>query len=248
MNANSFLESHGFPPEGEIFPLLQVHLPVVAGPHPWYVENQAGIATNWIAESSANPSLYDGEMVFQRHLAFADGRIEGRAHMIPFSAFLYWRRMARATGGCHLFGLPLVMAADGALIAIRMAGHTANPGRVYCAAGSMDRHDIIDGSCDIDLNMRREVLEETGLDLDHAHERSGYFAMHSVNTVTVFRIFRFPLTAEQILERIAVHMENDPEPEIDAAVVIRDADAGAHDYAFFMPPILKWLFDNGETN
>jgi 8-oxo-dGTP pyrophosphatase MutT (NUDIX family) len=246
MSPTSFLESHGFPPEGEIVPLAAVHLPVADDAHPWFVAHRAAIAENWIAEHAANPSLYDGEMVFQRHLEFADGRIEGRAHIIPFSAFLHWRKTDRGPGGVHLFGLPLVLTSDGALIAIRMGRHTANPGRVYCAAGSMDRHDIVDGACDIDVNMRREVLEETGLDLDHAEQRSGLYATHAQNTVTVFRSYRFAMTAEQMLAAIAAHVATDPDPEIDGAIAIRTADPQAHDYAFFMLPILRWLFDTGE--
>jgi hypothetical protein len=107
----------------------------------------------------------------------------------------------------------------------------------------MDAHDVLDGCCDLDLNMRREVREETALDLADASADPHYFATHSLNTVTVFRIFRFSLTADAILEKIAAHIAADPDPEITNAVAIRNADPAAHDYAFFMLPIVKWLFD-----
>lgn len=243
MSQASLLETAGFPPDGQIFPVASLDLPVVGGDHPWVTAHREAIAENWIREIARNPALYDGQMVFQHQLSFEGGHIAGRAHMIPFSAFMYWRKEARGPGGFHLFGLPLVMSSDGALIAIRMAETTANPGRVYCAAGSMDAHDLVDGRCDIDLNMRREVLEETGLDLSSAAADPNYFATHSLNTVTVFRIFRFRMTADVILGRVAAHIAADPEPEITNAVAIRSADPAAHDYAFFMPRILKWLFE-----
>ena len=242
MKMTSFLEHHGFPAEGSIFPVAEVRLPVSEDDHPWLVDHRLEIADNWRIETAANPKLYDGEMVFQQRLDFVDGRIEGRGHMVPFSTFLYWRKTKRGPGGCHLFGLPLVISADDALIAIRMGRHTANAGRVYCAAGSMDRDDVIDGACDVDFNMRREVLEETGLDLDHAVERSGWFATQAMNTVTLMRRFDFDLPAEEILARIAAHVAADPEPEIDEAIAIYDTDPSAHDYAFFMPGVLNWLF------
>lgn len=243
MNGPSLLESAGFPPEGMIFPVRSLDLPVVEGDHPWVAAHRDRIAANWQQEIARNPALYDGRMVFQRALSLADGHISGSAHLVPFSAFLYWRRQAREQGGYHLFGLPLILSSDGALIAIRMAETTANPGRVYCAAGSMDDHDIVGGRCDLALNMRREVREETALDLDAAIADPGYFATHSLNTVTVFRIFRFAETADGILAKVAAHVASDPEPEITNAVAIRTADPAAHDYAFFMLPILKWLFD-----
>lgn len=243
MTGSSLLESAGFPPEGVIFQVRSLDLPVMECDHPWVATHRDRIAENWEQEIARNPALYDGRMVFQRRLAFGDGHISGSAHLVPFSAFLYWRREAREAGGYHLFGLPLILSSDGALIAIRMAETTANPGRVYCAAGSMDMHDIIDGCCDLDRNMHREVKEETALDLEDAVADPDYFATHSLNTVTVFRIFRFAETADRILDKVAAHIASDPDPEITNAVAIRSADPAAHDYAFFMLPILKWLFD-----
>jgi 8-oxo-dGTP pyrophosphatase MutT (NUDIX family) len=241
MNSLPPLQSAGFPPEGEIFSVRSLDLRVTGGDHPWVAANRDKIAANWTTEVARNPALYDGQMVLQHRLAFADGHIEGHAHMAPFSAFLYWRKQARAAGAHHLFGIPVLMSDDGALIAIRMAETTANPGRVYFAAGSMDAHDLVDGRCDIDLNMRREVAEETGLDLADADVEPDYFAIHALNSVTIFRIFRFRLSERDMLERIAGHIAADPDPEISEAVAIRSDDPTAHDYAFFMPPILKWL-------
>ncbi|MBL0374370.1 NUDIX hydrolase [Rhizobium sp. KVB221] len=237
------LEAAGFPPEGVIFEPGAIRLAVLDGEHPWHCSRRTEVAENWAREIDANPHLYDGQMVFQRQLSFSNGALEGRAHMIPFSAFLHWRKQRQGPDAYHLFGLPVVMSSDGALIAIRMGAHTANPGRVYCAAGSMDRHDVVDGLCDLDGNMRREVLEETGLDLAAAVAGAGYHALHALNTVCVFRVFRFPATAASMLEIIAAHVAADPQPEITGAVAIRDADPAAYDYAYFMPPILRWLFN-----
>ena len=46
-----------------------------------------------------------------------------------------------------------------------MAAHTANPGRVYFAAGSFEPEDFPGGRVDLHRNMVREVLEETGIDI-----------------------------------------------------------------------------------
>jgi 8-oxo-dGTP pyrophosphatase MutT (NUDIX family) len=237
------LEASGFPPAGEVFPLAGHRLAVHDGEHPWVTENRAGIDENWTREVAANPALFNGRMVFQRSLSLIKGRIEGEAYLAPFATFLHWRRQARPAGGFHLFALALPISSDGALIAIRMGRHTANPGRVYCAAGSMDESDVISGFCDLDFNMRREVREETGFDIAAARPDAQTFALQSHNTVTVFRRYFFDLTAGEMLDRIAAHVAEDPEPEIDCALAIRDADPAAHDYPAFMPPLLKWLFD-----
>ena len=151
------LADAGFPSEGKVFELSSFHLRVLEGSHPWVLENEAAIERNWRQEVAANPHLFNGRMVFQRALSFQDGHIEGSAHMAPFASFLYWRRTGRGKGGYHLFAVPMIVSADGAVMAIRMADTTANPGRVYSPAGSLDADDVKDGLCDLDGNMRRET-------------------------------------------------------------------------------------------
>lgn len=69
---------------------------------------------------------------------------------------------AQRQGGLHLFAYPVLETSDGALVAIRMGAHTANPGQVYFAAGSLEPEDVVDGRCDIEANMRREVRRRPG--------------------------------------------------------------------------------------
>lgn len=240
--SSSVLTSAGFPPESSVFPVSSLRLQVLEGPHPWFSANGPEIATHWEREIAANPNLFDGRMVFQRELRFSDGHVEGRSHIVPYSAFLHWRAGGRSGGGHHLFGMPMIFSSDGALIAIRMAETTANPGRVYAPAGSLDEHDVTNGYCDLDSNMRRETLEETGLDLAMMTAEPGYWAVHLLNSVAVFRIFQARLSEVELLAQIQAHIDADPEPEISAAIAIRDPDPAAHNYSSFMLPILKWLF------
>ena len=231
----------GLPVDGEIFELRTVDVGIAEGAHPFRGAHDAEIAENWEAEIAANPTLFDGDIVFQRAMKLENGHLASTAHLTGFSTLLYWRRQARPTGGAHLFAMPLILSSDGALVAIRMARHTANPGKVYCAAGSLDASDIVAGRCDLDANMRREVLEETGLDLDHARSEAVYRAVIVDRTVCVTRLFQFASDAETLREAIRSHISGDVDPEIDDAVIIRSGDARRDDYAFFMPPFLEWL-------
>lgn len=239
------LTDAGFPPEGEIFDLSSFRLEVMDGPHPWVLENEALIEANWQREITANPRLFNGQMVFQRKLSFEAGHIEGRAHMIPFAAFLHWRRTGRGAGGHHLFAIPMILSADGAVMAIRMAETTANPGRVYSPAGSLDGQDVRDGFCDLDGNMRRETKEETGLDLGDMQVDPICRAVHIANSVAIFRLFRSVLSEAELRVRVADHIATDPEPEISEIIGIRSPDPAAHDYPPFMPPALNWIFREG---
>jgi len=181
-------------------------------------------------------------MVLQRHLTYDQGVIRGVAHVIPYSTLLWWRKRPDPEGALHLFGFAVIVSSDGAIIAIRMSDRTANPGQVYCAAGSLDLSDIIDGKLDVAGNMAREVREETGLALSEAEADQHFYASHKDNRIVVFRLYRFPVTSSEIKARIEAHMPHDKEQEIDGVVVIRSADPIAHNYNPLMLPILDWFF------
>ncbi|WP_203428598.1 NUDIX hydrolase [Rhizobium sp. BG4] len=244
MNSIFSEEFAGWPPEQTVFPVAKVDLRVLDGEHPYRVSRRDEIAANWEAEVKANPALFDGRMVFQHRLAFGEDEIRGQGYVIPFSTFMYWRRQQDRTGGMHLFSYPVIETSDNALVAIRMGAHTANPGQVYFAAGSLEPEDIASGVCDLEFNMRREVLEETGLDLAHSTPGDSYYASRFRRTVTVMRLYRFDLTADELVERIAAHMLVAEDKEIAGAVAIRSADHSAYPYNVAMLPVIDWYFGN----
>ncbi|MDQ0320786.1 8-oxo-dGTP pyrophosphatase MutT (NUDIX family) [Pararhizobium capsulatum DSM 1112] len=233
-----------WPVPGEIFRVSALELAVLDTPHPYELSESTSAASNWKEESARNPALFNGRMMLQRAVSIEQGAIRGEAHLIDYATFLWWRKTRPRDAALHLFGLPVILSSDGAVIAIRMAARTANPGRVYCAAGSLDDGDLLDGRCDVDGNMRREVKEETGLDLDMAQADSGFWALHNNEVITLFRLYRFPLTAQELVAAVETHISTDPDPEIDAVLAIRSADPDLHDYPPFMPKILSWIFES----
>ncbi len=232
-----------WPAAGEIFPVTSLDLAVLDTAHPYELAEADRAISNWKEEIARNPALFNGRMMLQRAITIEDGAIRGQSHLVDYATFLWWRKTKPRDAAVHLFGLPVILSSDGAVIAIRMAARTANPGRVYCAAGSLDQSDVRDGRCDVMGNMRREVMEETGLDLDAATADGGFRALHDNGVVTLFRLYRFSQTAQELAAAVEAHIATDPEPEIDAVLTIRNADPQAHDYPLFMPKILSWIFE-----
>lgn len=232
-----------WPPPSNPVRIAGLDLLMQDGAHALHAENEKAIVANWEQEATANPHLFNGQMVLQRQLSFDNGIIRGVAHAIPYSVLLWWRKQPDPAGALHLFGFAVLVSSDNAIVAIRMSERTANPGLVYCAAGSLDLNDIVDGRLDLVGNMRREVREETGLDLDTAEADPDFYASHAGNRVVVFRFYRFSITAAEMVARIEAHMPHDAEQEIDGAVVIRSADRDAHRYNPMMFPILDMFFN-----
>jgi len=236
----------GWPTEKTVFHVDRVKMRILPGEHPLHLAERKAIAANWREEIAANPALFDGRMILQRRIGLGRDGIFSEGHVIPFSTFLWWRKQPERQGGLHIYAYPVLESRDGALVAIRMGEHAANAGMVYFACGSFEPEDVVDGHCDPERNMRREVLEETGIDLHDATGSDGYYVAHYRRAVTLFRLFRFELTAEEMIARIERHMLVSEDKEIAGAVAIRSADHAAYPYNVGMLPVLDWYFGEGQ--
>ena len=134
------------------------------------------------------------------------------------------------------------MARDNALVAVRMGAHTANPGRVYFAAGSFEPVDFRDGRVDLHANMAREVGEETGIDLANGpRDRDCHFISIAAGTV-IFRRYFLDEDGETIAAKVRAFVAAEREPEIDGPIVIRHAGDLPEGLAPQMKPIIDWHF------
>ncbi|MBK8457734.1 MAG: NUDIX hydrolase [Phyllobacteriaceae bacterium] len=206
--------------DGAIRAIDAIDIALVDDPHPWEVRRGVAIAANWRVEQAANPRLFNGRMTMISALALDGATLTGTAHAIDFSTFLYWRKAADKAGAAHVFAYALPVAADGRLIAVKMAAHTANPGLTYFAAGSFEPGDFPGGRMEFAANAHREVREETGIDLGGVRTEQGFLLARAGDALVVARRYWLDEEAATIAARIRAHVAADPDPEIDGPVVI----------------------------
>jgi 8-oxo-dGTP pyrophosphatase MutT (NUDIX family) len=228
-------------PRGVILPVDQVDVVLDPSPHPFEQDNQRAIAENWQREIAAKPALFDGTVVLLSEFGYDRGRLFGRCHAVRYSTFMYWRT-DRVGTVAHAFAHPMLVTKDNALIAIRMAAHTVNAGRVYFAAGSFEPEDFPDGRVDPHGNMAREVLEETGLDISKARRGERHYALATTRGTVIFRRYFLDDDADQIASRIRDFVDGESEPEIDEPIIIRNARDLPAGLMPHMPPMIDWHF------
>lgn len=231
-------------PRNTIVPVDRVDVRLDPRPHPFETANRPAIEENWRRETAVNPALFDGQVVLLSSLAYAGGSLAGRCHAIRYSTFLHWRRHRETAPGEHAFAHAMLVSRDGALVAVRMGGHTANAGRVYFAAGSFEPVDFPDGSVDLHGNMAREVREETGLSIDAVPREDGFHFISMPNGTVIFRRYFVDAAADDIAEAIRAFVAGETDPEIDGPVVIRGRDDLPAMLALQMPPLIDWHFAN----
>jgi 8-oxo-dGTP pyrophosphatase MutT (NUDIX family) len=228
-------------PRGVIVPVDHVDVRLDPGPHPFETANAAAIEDNWGAEKRANPSLFDGTVVLLSEFGYAGNRLFGRCHAVRYATFLYWRRDRIGTVA-HVFAHPMLVTRDNALIAIRMAAHTVNAGRVYFAAGSFEPEDFPGGVVDPHGNMVREVAEETGLDISNARRGERCHALSTDRGTVLFRRYYLDSDADEIARRIEAFVAGEKEAEISGPVIIRGPDDLPEGLMPHMKPLIEWHF------
>ena len=229
-------------PADAIVPVRSIDVRLDAAPHPFAIAHAGAAAENWKQAVAANPALFNGEVALLSSLNLDRDELTGRCHIVRFETFLYWRSMRAAAGAGHFYAHPMLVSSDNALIAIRMGRKTINAGKVYFAAGSFEPADFRDGRADIEANMQREVMEETGIDIAGVpHDRHYHMLAKPAGTVLFRRCF-FDATADELADSIRAHVAAEADPEIEGPVVIR-RDAPAPDgLAQQMPALIDWHF------
>ncbi|MDP2149374.1 MAG: NUDIX hydrolase [Parvibaculum sp.] len=226
-------------PENQVFSLDAVRLAVDPAEHPWRLADQAAIEAHWAREQVERPFLFNGTILLHRGLRLDEGVISGISHRAPYAAILHWVKTQPQADVWHLFGSAVMLSSDGAMMLIRMAARTANAGKVYAPAGTLDDSDIKDGRVDVEGCILREAMEETGYDLSQAEPERGLLAWRQGGRVAVFRRFQLDEPASVLTARIRDHIATGVEDEIEDVVVVRrPGDAGPT-----MPPYMRALVE-----
>lgn len=211
-------------------------------PHPFEIVNAEAIAANWEREAAANPALFNGTMVLLSRLSLREGKLAGLCHAVRYATMLYWRKNRGVDGIEHVFAFPALVSSDNALVAIRMGQHTANPGKVYFAAGSFEPSDFVDGRADADGNMTREVGEETGIDISAVCTDPGFHLFSHNHATVMFRRYWLDQDAGTLARGIAEFVAGETDPEIDGPVIIRSARDEPEGLTEHMRAIVNWHF------
>ena len=229
-------------PRDVILPVDKIDVRLDPAPHPFERQHLAEIDRNWLRERGVNPHVFDGKVALLSELSYRDARLAGRCHIVRYATFMYWRRNRTAENAGHAFAHAMLVSSDGSLVAIRMGPHTANPGRVYFAAGSFEPDDFIDGEVDATGNMHREVLEETGLDIAGARREDRYHLFSQDGSTMIFRRYWLGEDAATLARRVTDFVADEPEPEIEGPVVISSAESLPKGTMPHMAAIVRWHF------
>lgn len=214
----------GFPefPDEKVTPISHVTISVSRNRWSYAADNAGKIARFWKKASEENPRLHDGQVFVLTRWQIEGDRFEGEAEPTSFASFLYWRDQGYPeVGARNCFGSAVLRSQESHLLFGHMASHTSTSGLVYPVGGSFGIEDLRDGMLDVDLNISREMKEETGLDPADAVRVPGYLCVQEGPRISLAAIFKYDLSSADLRRRIIYFLDSTEDPELDDIVVFR---------------------------
>lgn len=227
-----------------VYQIDRVDVRVLPGPLSYTEDNKPAIAANWEKAAAANSTLFDGE-IYLAPEAHLDGHLfQASFRRTSFATLMYWRDDRVSEKPWHVFGVGIMVSAEGHLIAARMSAHNAVAGRVYFPAGSIDDHDIVGDRADYDANMAREVFEETGMDLRAATAEAKTHLVTADGSIALFRRYHFDVSTAELLKRIEDNIAKQAEPELSEIIPVTRAGAMGEATPSYVRAFADWHFNN----
>jgi 8-oxo-dGTP pyrophosphatase MutT (NUDIX family) len=178
--------------------------------------------------------LWNGRVMMLRSYEVRDRVLYGSCFETDYASFVAWRDWDFPDPSVfNIFPASALRGVDGGFVVGEMAPSTAGAGQVCFPGGTPDLDDIVEGGVlDVARNQRRELMEETGLDLDE-FTVSGWTIVHDRGFFALMKRIRPPLSAEDLRTRILRYLAGDPHPEFVEIKILRrpaDLDSRMRDY------------------
>ncbi|MBV9751277.1 MAG: NUDIX domain-containing protein [Hyphomicrobiales bacterium] len=207
----------------KIVPIKEID--AVFAPREWAFarERESEIKAHWTVLKTTSPALFDGRVLLQYERRIEDGVFHARYLATDYSAFLAWRDFGWPDKTIiNGFSMAALRARDGAFLLGEMAAHTANPGKIYFAAGTPDPDDITPGG-EVDLlgNLLRELEEETGLTSREVSVGDGWTAVLEGQRIAFMRPVTIDMDAQAARALILSRLAKQAHPELADVHIVR---------------------------
>jgi len=193
-------------------------------PKPWdfAVERRDEIDAYFTALRQDKPSIWNGRVLLLHHHAMKDGVLHGEYLETDYASFAAWRQWGRPAAKVHdCFSAAAILAADGAFLLGVMGPHTFNGGKIYFPCGTPDPKDIVGDKVDLELSVRRELHEETGLSVAEFASEPGWTMITDGPLMAQIKVLRSGEDSVALRKRVLLHLASEQQPELADIRIIR---------------------------
>jgi 8-oxo-dGTP pyrophosphatase MutT (NUDIX family) len=214
------------PSDGEIISIDRVEIMLERRPWEFAIKRRGEIDRYFARLKGKRALLWNGQRLLIRRYAVHDGVLRGACFETDYASFSAWRHWSFPDPAiANVFAAAALRTADGAYLVGEMAPYTAGAGRVYFPAGTPEPGDLdATGTLDLADNVRRELKEETGLDIDDFAAKPGWSTVIDRGYVAVVKRLAARQSADELRSRIMRHLASEAKPEFVDIHIVRGPD------------------------
>src|SRR5262245_14041383 len=199
-------------------------------------ERRAEINAYFEAVKREKPTLWNGRVLLLHRQVVEQGALRGEYLETDYASFAAWRHWGRPAAGVRdCFSATAVRSADGAFLLAVMGSHTFNAGRIYFPSCTPDPDDVVADKVELDLSVRRELKEETGLDITEFDAEAGWEMVVDGPLIALIKVLRSTEKAIALRERVLAHLAREEKPELADVRIVR----GQSDFDHVMPDFVR---------
>jgi 8-oxo-dGTP pyrophosphatase MutT (NUDIX family) len=228
-------------PDVEVIALDDAEISLETWQWPFAAQRRDEIDRHFARLLSARSGVWNGRILLLHRYAVIDRKLRGACFETDYASLCAWRDWQLPDRSVHnFFVAPALRAADGAYLVGEMAADTAAAGQLYFPCGTPEPDDINAGGLfDLAGSLRRELLEETGLEMGDLEADPGWTLVRDRGYVALLKRATAPQNAKALRARIMDHIASEGRPELVDMHILR----GPTDFNERMPPFVTLFLE-----
>jgi 8-oxo-dGTP pyrophosphatase MutT (NUDIX family) len=203
---------------------------------PFASERRGQIDRHFAELQSKRSGVWNGRVLLLHRHVIRDRVLRGACFETDYASLCAWRDWQFPDPGvCNFFVVAALRASDGAYLVGEMAADTAAAGLLYFPCGTPEPDDIgADGVFDLAGNLRRELLEETGLEVAELESEPGWTLVCDRGYIGLLKQLTARQNGEELRAKIMRHIDGEERPELVDMHILREPG----DFDERMPPFV----------
>lgn len=195
-------------------PIHKANVTLTSMTWPLASKYSSDIDAYWRKRTTAQPWLYDGEILLLYKWSLSNGRFDGECLKTDYRSFLFWREHPALDLHVYdFFSAGLVRSSEGWIMLGRAGASTSRPGAVFPPCGSLHPDDVNGTNVDLEASMLRELKEETGLDFA-CKDLDSPVLVFDGQRIVYLRPIMLSRSADEIAKDVQSFIASSIEPEL----------------------------------
>ena len=228
-------------PDVEIAALDDAQISLETWQWPFTTERRGEIDQHFSRLQQERSGVWNGRVLLMHRHDISGRVLRGACFETDYASLCAWRDWQLPDRSvCNFFVAAALRADDGAYLVGEMASDTAAAGLLYFPCGTPEPDDIDAGGVfDSVGNLRRELLEETGLEVGDLEPEPGWTMVRDRGYVALLKRVTATQNAEALRARIMDHIASEARPELVDMHILR----GTADFNERMPPFVTLFLE-----